>query len=382
MSTYKALVLEALDKPVALKQLPTPPVTPGSVLVQPLYAGFKSYLRALFTGKAPFPLSLPLTPGTSCVARVEAVGPDATAIKAGDIVWVDGTITARDDPDTQILLALHGGATPASRQLMTGVWRNGAFAEKLLAPLENCFVLAPSLFQPKAAGGLGLSYQELANLSTVLVPYGGLESAHVSAGTTLIVAPATGKFSGGAVLVALAMGAKVIAAGRNAEGLKKLERFPGAEQRLKTVQLASDVEKDTAALMAATGGRGAHVYIDFSPTAASGPTAASHITSCMRVLKRGGQAVLAGGVMSNIEINYGLLVFKNITVMGNFMYERKQIEKLLRMIENGNLLFGKQVGMTGNGVYGLEDKLEEVLDMAEKGTGWGGDVLLAPNGKL
>jgi threonine dehydrogenase-like Zn-dependent dehydrogenase len=242
-------------------------------------------------------------------------------------------------------------------------------------------VLAPSLFQPKAANGLGYSYQDLASLSTVLVAYGGLESAHVTADTTVIVAPATGKFSGGAVLAALAMGTKVIAAGRNVEGLKKLERFPGAEQRLKTVQLASDVEKDTAALMAATGGKGAHVYIDFSPPAASGPTTASHITSCMLALKRGGQAVLMGGVTSNIEINYSLLMFKNITVRGNFMYERKQIEKLLRMLENGNLLIGEQVGMTVERVYGLED-VEEALDMAEKGTGWGGEVLLAPNGEV
>ncbi|KAF2469979.1 isopropanol dehydrogenase [Lindgomyces ingoldianus] len=380
MSTYKALVISAFDKPIAVQELPTPTITPGSALINPLYAGLQPYSRAIFTGKVPYPLILPLTPGTTCIARVEAVGADATSLNPGDIVWVDATILGRDNPDNQILLALHGGSNAGSQKLMADVWRNGCCGEKTLVPLENCHVLPESLFKTKEEGGMGYHFKDLSTLSTVLVPYGGLESAGVGAGTTVIVAPATGKFSGGAVLAALAMGAKVIAAGRNEAGLQKLFNFPGAKERLTTVKLQSDVEKDAASLLAATGGKGAHVYIDLSPPAASGPTTASHIKSSILALRRNGQAVMMGGVTSNIELNYGLLMFQNISVRGQFMYDRRQIEQFIQMLENGNLILGESVGLTVAGSFPME-KAEEALDLAEKGTGWGNDVLVAPNGE-
>lgn len=379
MSTCKALVLESFDKPITIRSLPTPTVVLGSVLVSPIYAGIQSYLRAIFTGALPYPLTLPQTPGPSAIARVEAVGPDATNVKPGDIVWVDPTISARDNPDAQILLGLNAGITPGSRKLMAEGWRNGCFAEKALVPLENVFVLPTRLFESKNFGGMGYRFQELATLAFVLVPYGGLESAGVGAGTTVIVAPATGKFSGGAVLAALAMGAKVVAAGRNEEALKRLYNFPGAEDRLSTVRLEQDVEKDTQSLMAATGGAGAHVFIDLSPGAVSGPSTATHITAGITCLRRNGEAILMGGVTSDISLPYRLIMFKNITVRGRFMYEHEQIKRFIRMIENGNLVLGKRVGLTAKAVFRLED-VERALVEAEGATGWGGDVLFAPNG--
>ncbi|KAM0301635.1 hypothetical protein ACHAO8_011623 [Botrytis cinerea] len=59
----------------------------------------------------------------------------------------------------------------------------------------------------------------------------------------VIVPPATGKFSGGAILAALAMCAKVIATARSQENLETLYQFPGAKTRFTLVQLTSDIEK-------------------------------------------------------------------------------------------------------------------------------------------
>jgi threonine dehydrogenase-like Zn-dependent dehydrogenase len=308
------------------------------------------------------------------------VGPDATSLKPGDIIWVDPTISGRDDADTKILLGLLGGAGAGAEKLMEDGWRHGVYAEKALLPLENCFALPESLFKSKVDGGLGYTFKDLATLDTALVAYGGLESAGVGAGTTVLVAPATGKFSGGAVLAALAMGAKVIAASRSEAKMKNLHRFPGAKERLTTVTLASDVEKDTATILAATGGKGADVFIDFCPPAAGGSGTPPHITAAISVLTRNGQAVLMGGISSNIELPYMLLTWKSITVRGQFMYERAQVERFIRLIENGNLVFGESVGLTVAGTFPLE-KIEEALDLAEKGAGWGDIVLLAPNGE-
>jgi NADPH:quinone reductase-like Zn-dependent oxidoreductase len=54
------------------------------------------------------------------------------------------------------------------------------------------------------------------------VPYGGLRDIDLKPGETIIIAPAAGSFGGAAVKLALAMGALVIAVGRNPEALKKL----------------------------------------------------------------------------------------------------------------------------------------------------------------
>jgi D-arabinose 1-dehydrogenase-like Zn-dependent alcohol dehydrogenase len=270
-----------------------------------------------------------------------------------------------------MLLGLHGGLTKGSLKLMEESWRDGCYAQVVQAPLENCYPLDESLLKK-------YSVMELASLSAVLVPYGGLDDAGVGAGKTVIVAPATGKFSGGAVLVALAMGANVVAAGRNKEGLEKLKEFPGAKERLTTVQLVSDVQKDTAALLEATGGQGAHVYMDLSPPAAGYNGTPTHITASLMALKGNGIAIFAGGIQSGVELPYGLMVFKNLTVKGKFMYKHAQAKQLINMVEFGNLKIGQASGMTVAGSFKLEE-IEEALDLASERPGWGEDVVLVPN---
>ncbi|KAF2817545.1 isopropanol dehydrogenase [Mytilinidion resinicola] len=371
MTTHKALLLSSLTTPISLQTVPTPSATPGSATLRVLAAGLQSYARAIFTGALPYALALPQVPGASCVARVLEVGPDATALLPGQLVWVDATITARDDADCNFLLGLHGGVSAGSQKLMRESWRDGCYAEIVKAPLENCYPLDEALLTRYGV-------EELAGLSTVLVPFGGLEEAGVGAGTTVIVAPATGKFSGGAVLVALAMGARVVAAGRSAEGLEKLKSFPGAAERLVSVRLVSDVEEDAKALFAATGGKGAKVYMDLSPPAAGRDGTPTHVTACLGALKRGGTALFMGGIQRGVEVPYGLMMFRNLTVKGKFMYERTQAERLIKMVEFGNLTMGKASGMTVAGTFGLEE-IEEALDFATERTGWGGDVVLVPN---
>jgi len=359
---------------MSVKTVPTPSASPGSATLRVLAAGLQSYSRAVFTGKLPYILTLPQVPGASCVARVFEVGPDATTLKPNDLVWIDATITARDDADCNFLLGMHGGVTEGSQKLMRESWRDGCYAEVVKAPLEICY----QLDEEALLGKMKYSIIELSSLTTLLVPFGGLEDAGVGAGKTVIVAPATGKFSGGAVLVALAMGAKVVAAGRSKEGLEKLKAFPGAEERLQTVQLVSDVEKDTAALLSATGGRGAQVYMDLSPPAAGANGTPTHITACLMALKRNGVALFMGGIQGGVELPYGLMMFKNLTVKGKFMYDRSQAERLIKMVEFGNLKMGEASGMKVAGTFALE-AIEKALDLASQRTGWGEDVVLVPN---
>ena len=46
-------------------------------------------MKSVFDGTLPYVLTFPLTPSSGCIARVHAVGPDATTLKPGQLVLCD-----------------------------------------------------------------------------------------------------------------------------------------------------------------------------------------------------------------------------------------------------------------------------------------------------
>lgn len=215
------------------------------------------------------------------------------------------------------------------------------------------------------------------NILAFLVPFGGLSEIDVGPGDTVIVAPATGRFGGAAVTVALALGATVVAAGRNATTLSSISQAFGHTGRIRTVQLSGVVEADTKALKAAAGnsGKGADAYIDFSPPEAVGST---HIEACIKALRTKGRAALMGGIWGKVQIDYQAVMLGSLRIQGRFMYEREGVERFIRMVEKGNLKVGaKDTGIQTVGRYKLQE-IEEALVTAEKESGWGKQVLLIP----
>jgi threonine dehydrogenase-like Zn-dependent dehydrogenase len=162
-----------------------------------------------------------------------------------------------------------------------------------------------------------------------LVPYGGLSEIEVKPGDTVIVAPSTGRFGGGAATMALAMGATVVACGRNEKTLNHMKEtfeklHPG---RLRTVILTGDVEVDTKAIIAASGnkGKGADAYIDFSPGVAAKDGTPNYIESALAALRPRGRAAFMGGIFGKVEIPYFPIVLKSLRIQGRFMYEREMV---------------------------------------------------------
>lgn len=193
----------------------------------------------------------------------------------------------------------------------------------------------------------------------------------------MIVAPATGKFGGSAVTTALAMGASVVACGRNAATLETMSSFFASTGRLSTVVLTSDVATDTEAMIAASGnnGKGADAYIDFSPAGAKG---SSHIQAAIAALRPKGRAVFMGGIVGGVEIDYSMVMMKSLRLQGRFMYERESVVRLLGMLEKGNLRLGeKGAGFRIVGRFGL-DGIREAVQEARKAAGWGRQVVLLP----
>lgn len=203
---------------------------------------------------------------------------------------------------------------------------------------------------------LGYSLGQLMYSAMLLVPYGGLRDINLQAGETVIVAPATGPYGGAAVLVALAMGANVIAMGRNTDSLAKMKERIGQPGRLKTVPITNDMEADLAAIVEAAGGE-ADAYFDIGPREA---VTSTHFKSAILALRQGGRVSLMGGYLHDVPSPHFPIVRKNIRLQGKWMYERSDVRDFFKLINTGLLdLSVCEV----RGEYGL-DEFREAWDEA------------------
>ena len=367
--TYRALVLSSTSEPPKVETISTPQPTPGSAIVRVLVASVVPYMRDIYNGTRQFAFPTPLVIGTSAIGRIATVGPDATILTPGQLVHMDCVIRARDDPTAAFLSGIHEGFTDGSRKLMHGEWRDSTFAEYSKVPLENCHVLDEKRLLGRVRdGGLGYKVEDLAFVSSLLVPYGGLRDIELKAGETVIVSPATGTFGGAAVLVALAMGARVIAMGRN---LEALEAVATRSERVQAIPITGDVRADAAALQQLGP---VDAFFDISPPAAAKST---HIKSGILALRHSGRVSLMGGIREDIAIPYSRVMHWNLQLKGKWMYEREDIEGLIKMVEAGVLKLGEGAGLRVMGKFGLEE-WDEAFAKAERNAGMGKLTVIVP----
>ena len=373
-TTHRALVLESFSASPSVQTIPVPTTVPGSAVIQVLSANILSYSGALYSGALSYPLTLPQTIGGSCIGRIAALGPDATTLKVGKLVLVDSFIKSRDNASggTSVLMGTHAGVTEQSGGLMEEGWRDGSWAEYVRAPLENVHGLDEEVLCGDGVGGFEYSVHQLAYLLRLVVPMGGLGELDIKAGEKVVVAPATGGFSGAAVELAVAMGCTVVAAGRNEQALNELDEAYG--DRVKTVRLVGDVGKDAESL----GQWGPlHAYLDFSPAAAKDST---HFVSCLMALKNKGKACFMGGIQGPVGLPYGLLMFKSLRLSGKFMFENEDVDRLIAMTEAGLIKLGDTAGLKIAGVFALED-WEKAFEIARKNSGRGVYAVFDPTMK-
>lgn len=344
----KAAVLAAFGAPLEIAALPDPVLGEGEVIVDIVAAPVTGYAAEVFSGARGYPLELPMVPGPSGVGRVRAFGPDATRLKVGDWVFCDSTVRSRDEalrPDS----ILQGwtyrteAALPLHRR-----FHDGAYAEQMRTPTENVTRLGD--IDPAEAG-------RWTALGRLAVPFGGLHAGDLRAGETLVVSGASGGFGGAGVAVALAMGAgRVVATGRNAAALQDLVRRLGP--RVAPVQVTGEADEDRRRILEAAAGP-IDMVLDFLPREAK----AGQVMAAAMTLRPGGRLVLMGGLRgpgADLPLNYNWLMEGNITVRGQWMYEREAIGRLVRMISAG-LIDLSQVEIAE---FGLDDANEAVAHAA------------------
>ncbi|WP_037568943.1 alcohol dehydrogenase catalytic domain-containing protein [Phaeacidiphilus oryzae] len=347
----RAAVLTAFGSPLTVGELADPVAGGGEVLVGVLAAAVLPYTQEVFSGARNYPLEPPVVPGVGAVGRIAAVGPDATRLRVGDLVWCDATLRSRDDALTPDIALQGWSSRGAGGARLARHLPDGSYAELMRTLTENVYPLPPAADEDPARWA--------AALTVYAVPYSGLAAGGLAAGETLLVSGATGNFGSSAVAVGLAMGAGlVVAPGRNRKVLARLaERFG---PRVRTVPLSGDPETDTATMVEAAEGP-VDVVLDLLPPQA--PSAA--VRAAAMTVREYGRVVLMGGVGmlggEDLALPYPWLMRNSVTVRGQWMLPRAANAGLIRLVGSGLLdLGGEQVRG-----FALEEVNEAVAYAAE-----------------
>jgi threonine dehydrogenase-like Zn-dependent dehydrogenase len=379
--THRALRQDVYAQPPTIQEIPTPRATPGSAVLKVELANIISYTKNIYNGDRQYPYPVPLTIGSSAIGRVVELGPDATTLKVGDLCILDVTIRGRDDVDraagSTFLSAIHEGGSEASKKLMAEAWRDGAYAEYVKWPLENCFVLNEDVLFKK----LGYRMGDLMQIMKLMVPYGGMgpNCIDLKPGETIVVAPASGGFGSAAAHLAVELGAgRVIIMGRNMKTLEEVRMgvVPEKRNRVETLPFTGRFEDDLKALKGVGGD--IDVFFDISPPEAQ----KGHIKAAVVALKFGGRVCVMGGGMQSFEVPNMALMHRDITIKGKWMYEPIDVKKLIALVETGVVKLhreGAEVNPLGAHVV-AKFKLEEwekAFDEAER-IGSAGNVVFEP----
>lgn len=341
----KAAILEALGRPLVVKDMPAPTAGAGEVIVDVVAAKVLAYAGDVFSGQRQYLFETPMIPGPGGVGRIAALGRDATTLKIGDWVLCDPTVRARDG-GTIVLQGLTAGDEPG-RRLMAWL-PDGSWAERVRIPTENAIPIGA--ITPDEAPAW-------ATLGNYLVPFGGFDAVSLQAGEVVLVSGATGAFGSAAVAVALAMGAScVIATGRNAPALAALgERFGS---RVRGVRMVTEEETDRQSILAAAPGP-IDVVLDILPPAATPAQA----RAALRTVRPGGRVVLMGGIREDLPLPYAWLMRYNITLRGQWMYERASVPRLVALVRSGQLALPDEIT-----TFALERVNEAVVHAAAHAT--------------
>ncbi len=316
----KAARLNTLGEPLSIEDVPRPMVRANGVVVRVLSSHMMSYTNEVFRGdEGRLSPPVPFTPGLSAVGVVEEIGSDVSDFALGDLVFCNPhVVDAAPGRDPEMILIGWFGITPGAGPLLEK-WKNGSFAE---------FAGYPARCVTKLDPGLHDQHAQLAHLNILTVAYGALLKGDWQPGQTLLINGVTGNIGASTALLALALGAKqVIGLGRDQEVLTTLEQL---DARMRCVALTGDTTADAEAVAQM------HARVDLCIDASAAPDTASTEVA-LGSLRFGGTAVWVGGVQGAVPVAYGVVLIKEITIRGSYMYEPACPATLVQMIEAGVL---------------------------------------------
>ncbi|MGC8584055.1 MAG: zinc-binding dehydrogenase [Thermoproteus sp.] len=327
----RAAVLHKYNGPLVVEEVDVGRPREGEVRLAVRSAGVCHSDLYVLEGATPVPP--PVVPGHEAVAEVVEVGPGVSGLQPGDVVvtsfiWPCGRCRncargmenlCERFSEVRLKGVLLDGTTRL-RLRRTGeelrVFLGGLWAEEAVVPASAVAKLPKPLRDRPEMAMLGCAY---------LTAYGAVvNSGSVQPGDVVAVV-GTGGVGLAAVQIAKAVGAEVIAIGRNPEKLK-LAREMGAH--------AVDVRDGAVeAVRALTGGRGADVVIE-----AVGSD--STVDLSVEIAAPGGRVVLVGlmPVGRRAPLHVARVVRGGIAVVGSYgARPRVDLPKVVALAEKGVL---------------------------------------------
>jgi NADPH2:quinone reductase len=286
----KAIRVSAYGGPEVMKleDVPTPKPEANQVLVRNHAAGVNpvdTYLRSNTDNRGP---KLPYTPGSDSAGVVEAVGAGVTSVKAGDRVYVGGTVS-------------------------------GSYAEMSLCNETQVHPLAANVSFAQGAA---------MNVPYATAYHALFQRGHGDAGETVLVHGASGGVGIGAVQLARARGMTVIATAGTDRG-----------RRIVLEQGAHHVLDHTAPgyldeLLRLTGGKGVDVVLEM--------LANVNLQKDLGIVAMHGRIVVIGN-RGTIEINPRSAMNKNAVIIGVALFHASPAQlaaihaALVEGLRNGTL---------------------------------------------
>ncbi len=244
-------------------------------------------------GTSRFPIEFPLIPGLEIVGRVDRLGESADGFAEGD----------------RVMPYLLGG------EVFLGVAGPGGFAEYVIAPTEQLLAVPEEIPDDDAAAlqvAFGTSWH-------MLFTRGGLRI-----GETVLINSVSSGIGSAAVQLAKLAGAFVIGTSSTPE---KLERAGELGMDVGIDYTKEDVPERVAEI---TGGKGADLAYEH--------VGGELFTKALQSIRPDGRLVTCGAHAREV-VDFDIIPFfrSQHTVIGSFVYEREELEKVLEFAARGLL---------------------------------------------
>ena len=307
----------------------------------------------------PFPAIFGLDPA----GEVAQIGARVKGVKVGDRVYVNPVRvcnTCRHCADGDYVacayyaFAGYFGFSPKSKEIYKR-YASGGFAEYMRAPSYAVVKIADRM-----------SFDEAARLGYIGTAYGGLRRAGVGPESVVLINGASGTLGLGAVISALALGARrILGVARNRALLEQVKAI--APGRIETWSTEDGPMDEWVCGM--TDGEGVDAALDCLPFG-SPPEL---FLSALKLVRRGGVMVNAGGVVGDVPIPLGDLMIKGVAVLSSIWFTPKHAREIAALVDSGLL----NVSVLDHQAHAL-DRIEQALSSFDARRGGFTNVVIRP----
>ncbi|OHB71936.1 MAG: hypothetical protein A2W23_00100 [Planctomycetes bacterium RBG_16_43_13] len=332
----KAAIFNGANKPLEVKDVPTPQITDGEILVKVAACGAcHTDLHYIDHGVPTFQKP-PLVLGHEISGTVAELGKDVTSLKQGDRILLPAVLTCG-----RCVLCRQGRENICQNMQMFGNHRDGGFAEFVKAPAKDAIPLPPEIPLEEAsiiADAVSTPYHAVVNRASVKP---GDKVAIFGCGGVGI----------NAVQIASALGAVVIAVDVDDKKLEFAKQFGAAEV------VNAKNEKDVAKKIKSITGGGADIAMECIGNSTTIQQAHSSI-------RAGGRLCIVGYCEKPTEITVAKIMFFEQEIVGSLGCRPVDYPRIIEMARRNKI----QIKPLVTAKFTL-DKINEAFDNLRKGIG-------------